>query len=163
MHIRCYCNLSKIVEVVFSSTFLTKTIQPPWGPYTATANFICCWASVINRIQNKCSFRRPPPHPFVQKIGWRIVQVIYRIFDSFCRTMLNLSSSLISCLGARSTIATVLNHVSLLQLSRKGGKKGESVDICRNMSMAGFIKGCKTRKRSLFLLCLMLFKTALVM
>lgn len=65
----------------------------------------------------------------------------YFSLESFCRTMLSLSRSLRSCLGALSTIATVRNQVSLLQLSKNGGRNGESVDICRNMSIAGDMKG----------------------
>ena len=53
----------------------------------------------------------------------------YLNLESFCSTMLNLSKSLLSCRGALSTMATVRNHVSLLQLSKNEVKKGESDDI----------------------------------
>ena len=71
------------------------------------------------------------------------VNEAHLILESFCSTMLSLSSSLTSCRGARSTMATVRNQVSLLQLSRNVGRKGESVDICRNMSIAGLMNACK--------------------
>ena len=53
----------------------------------------------------------------------------YLNLESFCSTMLNLSNSLLSCRGALSTMATVRNQVSLLQLSRNEVRNGESDDI----------------------------------
>ena len=53
----------------------------------------------------------------------------YLNLESFCSTMLNLSKSLLSCRGALSTMATVRNQVSLLQLSRNEVRNGESDDI----------------------------------
>lgn len=83
-----------------------------------------------------------PWHDSIPLEAWNYTEkTAYFSLESFCRTMLSLSRSLRSCLGALSTIATVRNQVSLLQLSKNGGRNGESVDICRNMSIAGDMKG----------------------
>lgn len=64
--------------------------------------------------------------------------------DNFWRIMLSLSIILESWLGDLSTIAIVLNQLSLLQLSRKGGRKGDSMDSCKKTSIAELTNGCKT-------------------
>ena len=73
-----------------------------------------------------------------------VCSVFYLSLESFCKMMLSFSSSLLSWLGARSTIAIVLNQVSLLHVSKKGCWNGESVDICRKMSIADPMKVCKS-------------------
>ena len=50
--------------------------------------------------------------------------------------MLSFSISLSSILGILKTIDEDLNHISLLQLSKKDAKVGDSIDIWRNMSTA---------------------------
>lgn len=70
----------------------------------------------------------------------------YLNLESFCRMMLSFSSSLLSWLGALSTMAIVLNHVSVLHVSRNGCWNGESVDIWRNMSIADPMKVCQWMK-----------------
>lgn len=85
----------------------------------------------------------------------------YLNLESFCRMMLSFSSSLLSWLGALSTMAIVLNHVSVLHVSRNGCWNGESVDIWRNMSIADPMKVCQweSNKKGHFLLELSPFKT----
>lgn len=70
----------------------------------------------------------------------------YLNLESFCRMMLSFSSSLLSWLGALSTMAIVLNQVSVLHVSRNGCWNGESVDIWRNISIADPMKVCQWMK-----------------
>lgn len=70
----------------------------------------------------------------------------YLNLESFCRMMLSFSSSLLSWLGALSTMAIVLNQVSVLHVSRNGCWNGESVDIWRNISIADPMKVCQWKK-----------------
>ena len=45
--------------------------------------------------------------------------------------------------GILNTIEDDRNHVSLLQLSKKDVRVGDSIDICRNMSTAQCVSACQ--------------------
>ena len=69
--------------------------------------------------------------------------VSYLIFDNFWKIMLSFSTSFSSMFGILNTIEDDRNHVSLLQLSKKDVRVGDSIDICRNMSTAQCVSACQ--------------------
>ena len=69
--------------------------------------------------------------------------ISYLIFDNFWKIMLSFSTSLSSMFGILNTIEDDRNQVSLLQLSKKDVKVGDSIDICRNMSTAQCVSACQ--------------------
>ena len=68
---------------------------------------------------------------------------MYLIFDNFWNMILSFSTSFSSMFGILKTMEDERNHISLLQLSRKDVKVGDSIDICRNMSTAQCVSACK--------------------